>query len=99
MKRKEPYSVSTYILYYFMAALPWLHGQGGFQEGEWFVQGNISKEAHVYLCERMLKCTANIEHAQPFVVLHAPIIRLNFAHINTDFRAELRLRFCLNLLR
>lgn len=32
--------VSILMLYYFMAGLPWLHGQGGFQEDERFVQGS-----------------------------------------------------------
>lgn len=40
-----------HFLYYFVAGLPWLHGQGGFQEGERFVLANISKDAHVYLRE------------------------------------------------
>lgn len=75
-----------------MAGLPWLHGQGGIQEGEWTVEGDISKEAHVYLCECMLKCKANIEYVEPVVASHAPIMHLRFALINIDFRVKLSLR-------
>lgn len=71
-----------------MAGLPWLQAKEASRKASGLCK------AHVYLCECMLKCRVNIEHVQPFVVLHAPIIRLNVAHINTDFRAKLRLRFC-----
>lgn len=63
-----------HFLYYFVAGLPWLHGQGGFQEGERFVLANISKDAHVYLRECASRCRANIDDMEPIVVLDAIIM-------------------------
>lgn len=66
--------------YYFVAGLPWLRGQEGFQEGERFVLANISKDAHVYLRESTSRCRANIEYMEPIVDSDAPIMY----YINTE---------------
>lgn len=74
-----------YFLYYFVAGLPWLHGQGGFQEGERFVPANISKDAHIYLHECTSRCRANIEYMEPVVVLDGPII---YFHVTLKLKSR-----------